>query len=225
MKLAEKGDTFRRYTNNLHTTIEWYNRIRNTSRDVEFNLISSEIDVIDQLIAKGSEEYDWNSDGLWEYMTKLHDLVKNLQACIKATQTNITEIKNCMSVWRNIPLFERHHGSKKDSTLNLDDRIQRVNKRYDEIKQAATIVEDLLEKNRVLFNITDIDNNPNWNEYVNFIDKIIRDSLFYTIGCSLGYLSEHMDCENDLPPLFVIQMELKGKRKKIKIHQVLRNYV
>lgn len=63
LNLAEKEAQIRKYTNSLHTTIERYNRIRNTTRDIEFNLINKDIEMIDDLIAKGSEEYDWHSEG------------------------------------------------------------------------------------------------------------------------------------------------------------------
>lgn len=140
-------------------------------------------------------------------MTELHEIVESVQSRIIATQANITEIKSLMSTWKTSPLFERSE-SKKDPILNLENRIEKVNKRYSEIKTAATTVEEIVAKNRELFKITDTDS-EHWQCYVNFIDKIIRDSLFYTIGCSLAYLSEHIDPENELPPLFVVQMHLQ----------------
>lgn len=143
-------------------------------------------------------------------MTELHEIVGSVQSRIIATQANITEIKSLMSTWKTSPLFERSE-SKKDSILNLENRIEKVNKRYSEIKTAATTVEEIVAKNCELFKITDTDA-KHWQCYVNFIDKIIRDSLFYTIGCSLAYLSEHMDPENELPPLFVVQMHLQEKQ-------------
>jgi len=40
-----------------------YNKLRNNSRDIEFQLIQEEIEPIDELIKKGEFFLNWNSDG------------------------------------------------------------------------------------------------------------------------------------------------------------------
>jgi dynein heavy chain len=63
LTLAERNDVFRKYISNLNSTIAWYNRIRRTTKDVEFNLIESEIAEIDKLIIQGQNTLNWNSEG------------------------------------------------------------------------------------------------------------------------------------------------------------------
>ena len=63
LTLAEKNDVFRKYISNLNSTIAWYNKIRRTTKDVEFNLIQSEIAEIDKLILQGQHTLHWTSDG------------------------------------------------------------------------------------------------------------------------------------------------------------------
>lgn len=41
-----------------------YNRIRNESAPVEFQLVEDEVENIDNLINYGQEHYDWNSEGI-----------------------------------------------------------------------------------------------------------------------------------------------------------------
>lgn len=63
LKMAERNETFRKYIENLNSTIVWYNKIRRTSKDVEFQLIESEIEEVDRLIQQGQTSLSWNSEG------------------------------------------------------------------------------------------------------------------------------------------------------------------
>lgn len=70
LKMSERNEVFRKYITNLNCTIEWYNKIRRNSRDVEFHLIENEIEDIDKLIAQGQNCLNWNSEGLFKYKIK-----------------------------------------------------------------------------------------------------------------------------------------------------------
>lgn len=65
LKLAEKGDTFRKYISNLNSTIVWYNKIRSSTKDVEISLIEDKIVKIDSLVLKGQNTLNWNSEGTY----------------------------------------------------------------------------------------------------------------------------------------------------------------
>lgn len=74
-----------------------------------------------------------------EYLKKLREPVERLQLRMKKTQFNLSEIKRITSTWVKQPLFERKDG-KKDSVLCLNERSNRVAKRYSEIETASTTV-------------------------------------------------------------------------------------
>lgn len=63
LTFSEKSETYRNYTLNLEKTIEWYNEILLKSSSVELQLIEKEIQGIDELVDKGINELNWNSDG------------------------------------------------------------------------------------------------------------------------------------------------------------------
>lgn len=63
LKLAEKNETFRTYLVNLNSTITWYNKIRRTTKPVEFDLIKNEICQIDKMVNLGQNNLNWNSEG------------------------------------------------------------------------------------------------------------------------------------------------------------------
>lgn len=74
-----------------------------------------------------------------EYLKNLRDPVERLQQRMQKTQINLSEIKRITSTWVKQPLFERKDG-KKDSVLCLNERSNRVAKRYSEIEIASNTV-------------------------------------------------------------------------------------
>lgn len=63
LKLAEKNEIYRKYNSNLNSTIAWYNKIRRTTKNVEFDLIKKEIGDIDDRISLGQNSLNWNCNG------------------------------------------------------------------------------------------------------------------------------------------------------------------
>lgn len=63
LKMLEQNEIFRKYISILNTTINWYNKIKRTSRDVEFELIQTELEEIDKLAETGQKSLNWNSEG------------------------------------------------------------------------------------------------------------------------------------------------------------------
>ncbi|KAI8438867.1 hypothetical protein MSG28_011209 [Choristoneura fumiferana] len=127
---------------------------------------------------------------------------------IKAIDLRIDMAQNELN-WNSQDLWnylqELH---KLDTLLNLDDRQDRINKRYSDIETTAQRITDLLKENMELFNMQDNQDSEIWLNYVAFIDNLFEEALFKTIACSLGYISEHMEPKNKLAPLFEAQLEL-----------------
>lgn len=118
-------------------------------------------------------------------MVKLHALVGNLQQHLQKSQENLTEIKNILIPFARQSLFERKDG-KKNTLLNIEDRAERIAKKYEDIKQAAEKIRVLLNQNMVLFEMAEDQDNPKWISYTDFVDKIILSYLYQTVGCRLA---------------------------------------
>lgn len=69
----------------------------------------------------------------------MHDLETRVQKA----KDNVEDIQKIMTTWSKQPLFERKE-EKNDTLLNLDDREDRLNKRYTDIKAAGQRIHDLL---------------------------------------------------------------------------------
>lgn len=76
---------------------------------------------------------------IMEYLVELRKPVERLQIRMHQTQINLNEIKRITSMWLKQPLFVRKDG-KKDGMLCLNERENRVIKRYTEIETASQTV-------------------------------------------------------------------------------------
>ena len=70
----------------------------------------------------------------------------DLETRVQKTKNNVEEIQKLMSTWSKLPLFTRKE-EKNDTLLNLTDREERLNKRYNEIKAIGDQIHGLLKVN------------------------------------------------------------------------------
>ncbi|XP_037924668.1 dynein beta chain, ciliary isoform X3 [Hermetia illucens] len=207
LEFALKSETYRGYTLNLEKTIDWYNQVLGSSTAVELELIKKQVEEIDALVAIGIEELNWNSEDITSYLQKLREPVASLQERMNHTQNNLNEIRHIMSSWTKIPLFERKDG-KKDAVLCLEERNDRITKRYADIENASQKIHMLLEENMKQFGMEERQDEKIWQDYVSFVDNIVYENLLLTVGVSMGYLSENMDPANNYAALFESRLEL-----------------
>lgn len=205
--MSERSETFRKFRTLLGRTVDEYNNIRRTSRKVEFNLIELEVATIDSLISRGENELCWKSEGLLEYITELDKLVHGLWTRLKATQSNVEKIEAILEPWTKTPLIERKD-RRKDALLSLDERTEKVAKRYADIEKAAESIHALLAENKTLFEATNSENDC-WDVYVNYVDNVVTESLRRAVGCCLGYLVDNMDPSGQKEPLLEAKLELR----------------
>ena len=57
-------------------------------------------------------------------------MVQDLEQRVQKSKDNVEEIQKVMATWNNTPLFERKEHIKNEALLNLDDRDDRLRKRY-----------------------------------------------------------------------------------------------
>lgn len=184
-----------------------YNAIRRTSRNVEYKLIELEVARIDSLVTRGENELSWRSKGLPDYISELGVLVEGLWKRVKSTQSNVEKIRSILEPWTKTPLIERRD-RRKDALLSLDERTEKVAKRYVDIQRAAEQIHDLLKENQTLFEIED-PNSETWREYVFYVDDLVMESLRKAVGCCLSYLAENMDPLGQKEPLLEAKLELR----------------
>lgn len=149
LTLFDRMEELTRNISNLNRTIEWYNWLRTKTEPIELKIILDQMEVIDGIIDEVVDTLTWNSD-MWETINNIHLKVKDLYDRVYQAQVNLKTVLNTMEKWAIIPLYERREG-KKDQLLNLDDRTDRRQKRYNNIKKSADDIAVMLDENYRLF--------------------------------------------------------------------------
>ena len=133
-------------------TVTCYNRLKSGTKSVEFNLIKDELLDIDKQLKKAEQEFNWNSEGIWEYIEQLRSTLMDLDSRVKKTQHNIDVITKIMQPWQDKPLFVRKATEGKKVDLLDIAGMESVKKiRYDELEQASNKIEALMKECKDLF--------------------------------------------------------------------------
>lgn len=81
-----------------------------------------------------------NISDIMEYLKKLRTPIECLQERMQKVEVNVQEMRTVLGIWDRLPLFERKE-SKKDTVFCLDERADRIFRRYADIEKAATRIQ------------------------------------------------------------------------------------
>ena len=208
--IFKRFDEFRNYNNSLEQMVALYNYFKTDLEKCEYKLISDEVDKIDRDLEAAEKTLTWNSENMWDYVEGLRLAALDLNTRVKQAQANVVKIKKEINRWAVVPLFKRLEDEDKPKLLDLDTKEEKKRQRYGEIMQAVKIIQDLVDENEKLFKIREgeITLFVRWKSYLQYLDYMISDGLLITISCSLGYLLDETNPDNDIDPLFAVQLEL-----------------
>ncbi|KAL0180147.1 hypothetical protein M9458_025589, partial [Cirrhinus mrigala] len=80
---------------------------------------------------------------IWEYIQDVRETVHDLEQRLQRTKDNVEEIQTIMKTWTT-PVFERKEG-KKDTLLNLEDKTERLERTYGQIRASGAKIHVLLK--------------------------------------------------------------------------------
>ncbi|XP_045691837.1 dynein axonemal heavy chain 17 [Phyllostomus hastatus] len=204
-KLFSQHETFRKFVGNLELIVGWYNEIKTTVMDIELPLIHSELEAIDVRLLDAETTLFWNSDGVFEYIQEMREILHNLENRMQKAKQNIEGISQAMKDWSASPMFERKD-NKKEALLDLDGRLVNLNKRYTAVKEAGLRIQAMVAENAELLRANTT--SQAWKDYVSYIDNMVLDEFDNFVRRSLNYLMNNMVPEEGIWPLFEIRMEL-----------------
>ncbi|KAF7461422.1 hypothetical protein GHT09_014996 [Marmota monax] len=176
--------------------------------DVEYPLIKSELEAIDDRLSSAETTLFWNSEDVFQYIQEMREILHDLQNRMQRAKQNIEGISQAMKDWSANPLFERKD-NKKEALLDLDGRTVNLNKRYTAVKEAGAKIQAMVTENTELFR-ADTSSQP-WKDYVSYIDTKVLEEFEYFIRKSLNYLMDNMALDESVAPLFEIHMELNDE--------------
>nr|XP_018673081.1 dynein beta chain, ciliary [Ciona intestinalis] len=204
--IYEKNETLWKFHANLEITSVLYNKIRDTVLEVEYPLIADQLDQIDDLL-KDAEDgtRTWSGEETWDYIRTCRNKVTDLESRVQRAKDNVNMIHNIMDKWSEIPLYTRKE-DKKDVLLMLDEREERLSKRYVSIHEDAQEIHKLIKENITHFQADS--SSVSWQRYLEYVDGAIVDGLASAIQCSLRYLVQNTDNSLRPPPLLECKLLL-----------------
>ncbi|XP_075759566.1 dynein axonemal heavy chain 9 isoform X2 [Pelodiscus sinensis] len=197
-------ELYRRLVANLELMANAYNTVLRTVLEVEYPLVQGQLQEIDSRLKEAEETLHWRTEGLWEHMSTVTESIRGLERRSRKAQDNVQEVQSLVRSWAS-PLFERK-GGKREAVLSLDDRPERLEKRYGLVRQSGLRIQALVQENLSLFAADPA--SEAWRAYVDYVDEMILDGFFNAIECSLRYLLENTDSKAGLAPLFEVQLDL-----------------
>ena len=204
-EIFRRFDDFRNYNNSLEQTVSLYNYLKKHTVAQEYALIEEEVADLDIHLNLAETGLNWNSEELAGTLENIRRRVSDLNTRVKKAQANITLIKAETQKWEGAPLICR---KKPGALLELEGREEHREKRYTEIRQASTKIQDILEENNRLFKVAESGASQRWGEYLGYLDSMVEDGLLRAVAVSLGYLLDETDVKRDVAALFTARLEL-----------------
>ena len=144
--------------------------------------------------------------GIREYILETRDQVHDLESRVQKSKDNVEQVQKEMTTLTKHPLFERREG-KNESLLQLEDREDRLRKRYDDITKVGETLHRLLKENLEYFKAEG--ESQIWQAYVDYVDEMVVDGFFNTIHCSLKFMLNNTE-NKESEALFEAHMELQS---------------
>ncbi|XP_032374898.1 dynein heavy chain 11, axonemal isoform X1 [Etheostoma spectabile] len=207
MAVFEKRDMFTKYVSNLQLLVQWYNKLKQTVLEVELPLIKAELESIDMQLTRAESDLTWQDPDCWSFISTTKDLVHDLESRVTRAKENCEALQSVMKGWSKQAMFCRKD-NKKGSLIQLEDRGDRVNKKYSAMKKEGYSIYQLVQENMVLFHADPA--SEAWQSYLEYVDEMVVEGLFNYISHSLQFFVDNMESWPNQTPLFEAQLMLSS---------------
>ncbi|XP_051576917.1 dynein axonemal heavy chain 11 [Myxocyprinus asiaticus] len=207
LKVYENREIFFKNLGSLHLMVQWYNKVRQMTLEVEAPLMKEEMEIIDQQLHRAETKLTWQDQNCWDYICILKDSVYQLERRLQKAKDNIEMMEGLMNGWSKQPMFCRKD-NKKDTLLQLEDRAARVEKRYSNLRNDGEAINNLLQENIMLFAADS--SSDAWKAYLEYVDDMVVEGFFSAITTSVEFFIDNTEASVKQAPLFEAQMLLTG---------------
>ncbi|KAF5280421.1 hypothetical protein FQR65_LT03230 [Abscondita terminalis] len=145
----DKNEELVKWILHLKRIIEWYNYLKTRTLSVEFDIIRSEVENVDEKLVGLRTEATWDV-GNFDLTLEIYLLLKDLYERMTTTQSNVKTIVEEIQRLGETPLFERKNGDVKELLLTKN-RLEVINKRYKIITDMSVDAKALMEQNYKLY--------------------------------------------------------------------------
>lgn len=129
--------------------------MKQTVLEVELPLIRAELESIDLQLTRAETDLTWQHQDCWSFISSTKNVVQDLVCRVSKAKENCEAIQSVMKGWSKHTMFCRKD-NKRGSLIQLEDRRDRVNKKYISMKKAGDCIHELVQVHMDEFDISDI---------------------------------------------------------------------
>ncbi|XP_022909837.1 dynein beta chain, ciliary-like [Onthophagus taurus] len=129
--------------------VEWYNHLKTRTLPEERGLIADQVDDIDVKLSSLINNLTWASDNT-EFIEDTYNQIKDLYDRVLLAESNISHYLADIDAWAKESLYERRE-KKDENPIMLDDRKERVQRRFDQVTACAQEIDKAREMNYMLY--------------------------------------------------------------------------
>lgn len=123
---------------------QWYNKIKQAVLEVELPLIRAELTSVDLQLSRAESVLTWQHPECWNFIGATKDQVHHLASRVGEAKEKCEAIQSTMKTWAKQTMFCRRD-NKKNSLIQLDDRQERVHKKYSSMKKDGELIHKLVQ--------------------------------------------------------------------------------
>lgn len=128
----------------LQLLVQWYNKLKQTVLEVELPLIRVEQESIDVQLTRAESDLTWQDPDSWSFISTTKDLVHDLVCRVSRAKENCEAIQSIMTGWSEKAMFRRKD-NKRGSLIQLEDRGDRITKKYSAMKTDGDSIHKLVQ--------------------------------------------------------------------------------
>ena len=136
----------------LQLLVQWYNKLKQTVLEVELPLVRAELESVDLQLTRAEIDLTWQDLDSGSFISTTKDLVQDLVCRVSRAKENCEAIQSLMKGWSKQVLFHRKD-NKRGSLIQLEDRGERVNRKYNGLKKDGDSIHKLVQVHMTEFMI------------------------------------------------------------------------
>ncbi|KAL5110547.1 Dynein beta chain ciliary [Taenia crassiceps] len=206
IELFERAESLREARLKLNQIANAYNTVLQQTYTVEYPLISTDVENLDDSLAPAFEEMNWEDYEI-SFIDSNLVTISDLRDRVLTAHENLQKISALASLWNNLPLYQGKE-RKYDCLIPLEDRESIREARYCEMVDAADKILRLVAENMYLYNATP--DSPEWIAYQEAMEDVILEGLTEAVRYSLAYMSDHTDKTKSEMPLMQGSLIIDG---------------
>ena len=211
LTIYQSAPQFRKWTGNLDLIVNMNNNVLNQLLPVEKPLVAPYLAKFDNVVQKGLELLDWQSEGVDLFIKDAMEQVQNVHRIMKTMKDNFSAIDLMLNDW-NKPMMERK--TKPVEKEEFDKSFKSLKTvRFTEIKDSGKRIHTFLKETNKILRVSNA--SPDWRNYLDFVSENIIGGFAKSITTSLDFLHQQIDLvhikQANKLPLLEIKLELDDR--------------